>query len=394
MALTHTPRICIATGTRADWGLLKPIASALRDSKRVELQILATNMHLIYRYGHTIDEITDDGFIVDAQVDMGDGGDSENARAEAMAKCLSGTAAALTRLNTDAIIILGDRYEMLAVASAATMLRIPIIHIAGGEISEGAIDDSIRHAITKLSTLHLTATEPYRQRVIQMGENPENVLNTGAIGVWNIFQQPLMTRQQLLDNLGIKGNPDFTVVTYHPATCDNADPTEYFSKLLNALNHFNQFHHIITYPNNDARSHGIIKLIEQYAETHPNNVTAVKSLGMKRYLTAISEAKVVIGNSSSGLVEVPSAGTPTVNIGIRQQGRIAGESVIHCTDDSSAIVSAIEYALSPEIQTLASKRINPYAKANTRELMIDAIMQFIDSLPCQPKKFYDIPTKC
>ncbi|MGN0223243.1 MAG: UDP-N-acetylglucosamine 2-epimerase [Muribaculaceae bacterium] len=387
--------ICIATSTRADWGLLKPLATALRQNPAIRLQILATNMHLLPRYGHTIDEITGDGFTVDATVAMDDSADdSPKARAEAMAQCLSGTAHELARLQPDALVILGDRYEMLAVASAATLMRVPIIHIAGGEITLGAIDDSIRHAITKLASLHLTATEPYRRRVIQMGEAPDTVICTGAIGVWNVFQQPFPTETELRNELNINGEADLAVVTYHPATCDDAEPTERFAALLAALDRFPQLHCIITYPNNDPRSMGIINLIEGYAKAHPQRVTAIKSLGMRRYLAAITAAKVVIGNSSSGLVEVPSAGTPTVDIGIRQAGRLAGESVIHCNEGTDAIAAAINRALSPQMQALAARRVNPYAKANTLEIMEKAVLNFVASLPHKPKQFYDIDFTC
>ena len=387
-----TRSICIATSTRADWGLLKPLACALRQNPAINLLILATNMHLLPRYGHTIDEIIADGFTVDATVAMDDSADdSAETRAQAMAQCLAGTARELARLQPDAIVILGDRYEMLAVASAATLMRVPIIHIAGGEITLGAFDDAIRHAITKLASLHLTATEPYRQRVIQMGEAPDTVICTGAIGVWNVFQQPIPSEAELRCELQITSSDDLAVVTYHPATCDNTNPAERFKALLDALDRFPQLHYIITYPNNDPRSMGIIDLIEHYAETNPQRVTAIKSLGMRRYLAAISAAKVVIGNSSSGLVEVPSAGTPTVDIGIRQQGRLAGKSVIHCSETTADIAAAIDLALSPQMQALAAQRINPYAKDNTLQIMVDAVLNFVGSLPHNPKKFYDIP---
>lgn len=386
-----TPHVCIATGTRADWGLLRPIAAALRDSGRVKVSILATNMHLMQRYGHTIDEIIADGFDIDARVEMPDTADTPAGRAAAMGTCLSATARVLDQLKPDAMIILGDRYEMLAIASAAAVMCIPIVHIAGGEVSEGAVDDCLRHAITKLSTLHLTATEPYRHRVIQMGEAPDRVVNTGAIGVWNLRNFTPVSRAELLDSVGLDSDRPFAVVTYHPATLDHADPTEHFTALLAALDRFPELNVIITYPNNDARSLGIITAIEAYAAAHPARVAAVKSLGMRRYLSAISEAVVVIGNSSSGLVEVPSAGTPTVDIGMRQQGRTAGESVIHCDEGTDAIATAIAKALSPEMQALAATRRNPYAKPDTLDIMIDAITKFLSTLPQRPKRFYDLP---
>lgn len=386
----RTPVICVATGTRADWGLLRPVAAALRASGNAEVKILATNMHLLDRFGHTASEIEADGFEIDASVPM-PAGDSPADRARAMGVCLSGTASALEKMQPDAIIILGDRYEMLAVASAAALMGVPIIHIAGGEVSEGAIDDSLRHAISKLSTLHLTATEDYRRRVIQLGEAPDRVINTGAIGVWNIANAPRMSRAELLAPLGLDPAKPFAVVTYHPATLDaDAAPVERFDALLEALDRFPELNIILTYPNNDPRSAAIIDRIEAYAAAHPERVAAVPSLGMRRYLPAITEAAVVIGNSSSGIVEVPSAGTPTVDIGMRQRGRIAAESVIHCDEGTEAIAQAIARALSAPMQTLAGRRDNPYHKPDTLALMTDTILRFVESLPCAPKKFYDL----
>ncbi|MDO4319368.1 MAG: UDP-N-acetylglucosamine 2-epimerase [Bacteroidales bacterium] len=384
------PCICIATSTRADWGLLRPVAESLRDSGLVDLRILATNMHLLERYGMTVDEITSAGFDVDARVPIDEAGDSETARARAMAQCLAGTADALADMRPDTIIILGDRYEMLAVASAAAVMRVPIIHIAGGEISEGAVDDSMRHAITKLSALHLTATEPYRRRVIAMGEQPERVINTGAIGVWNVVNRPMMSRDELTDNLGIARGKDFVVATFHPATLDDADPAEGCRAMLDAIDRLSDMHVILTYPNNDARSAGIIDEIERYAASHSDRVTLVKSLGMARYLPAITYARAVIGNSSSGIVEVPSAGTPTVDIGIRQRGRLAGKSVIHCGTTADEIYDAIMLALSDDMQATAALRENPYCKPDTLDIMTCAILDFTASLPVGPKKFYDI----
>lgn len=385
------PRICVATSTRADWGLLRPVAQALRDSGKAEVRIMATNMHLLARYGNTADEITAAGFDIDARVPMDECGDSPAARVHAMAECLRGTADVLDSMQPDAIIILGDRYEMLAVASAAALMRIPIIHIAGGEISEGAVDDSIRHAITKLATLHLTATEPYRQRVIAMGEQPDRVINTGAIGVWNVINRPMPSRDEFCDSAGIPCGKDFVVATYHPATLDDADPAEGCRAMLDALDRLPQdIHIILTYPNNDARSAGIIEAIEYYSAARTGRVTLVKSLGMARYLPAITYALAVIGNSSSGIVEVPAAGTPTVDIGIRQRGRIAGPSVIHCGTSADQIYQAILQALSPDMQQLAARRDNPYYRPDTLGIMTRAILDFAGNLPVEPKKFHDI----
>ncbi len=387
--MTGKPLVCIATSTRADWGLLRPVAEGLRDGGMVGVAIIATNMHLSERYGHTADEITAAGFDIAASVPMDEESDTEAGRARAMAQCLAGTANALETLRPDALVILGDRYEMLAVAAAAQVMRVPVVHIAGGEVSLGAVDDSIRHAITKLSALHLTATEEYRRRVIQMGESPERVINTGAIGVWNLGHQPLMSRRELETDLGIKAGRRFVVATFHPATLDDGDPEERCRAMLKALDRFEELHIVLTYPNNDARSTGIITAIEEWAAARPDRVTLRKSLGMTRYLTAIRYASAVVGNSSSGLVEVPSAGTPTVDIGVRQKGRTAGPSVIHCGDSADEIAQATALALSDEMQRLAAKKENPYAQDDTRDKMVTAITGFVYGNPTTSKTFYD-----
>lgn len=372
-------RICIATSTRADWGLLTPLAGALRDNPQVELQILATNMHLSRRCGMTVDEITDAGFTVDARVPMEAPGDSPADRVRAMALCLEGTTDAFERLRPDAVIILGDRYEMLAVASAAAMMRIPVIHIAGGTVSEGAVDDSIRHAITKLASLHLAETDESRRRIIQMGEDPGRVVATGALGVWNIMNQPLLSRAELEESLdGFPLDPESTLlVTYHPATLDNGDPAARFYELLGALDMFPRSNILLTHPNNDAGGEAIAALVEDYARANPDRVKAVTSLGMRRYLSALRHVAAVVGNSSSGIVEVPSMHIPTVDVGIRQKGRLCSSSVIHCADDCESITEAIAMALSPEGRRQARRATNPYYRPDTVELMVKAILDFM-----------------
>ena len=234
---SQTPRkVCIATGTRADWGLLSPIAKALDGRPDTILQVIATNMHLSERYGMTVNEIEADGITVSARVKMDThNADSDISKVKGMAQCMAGCADALERLAPDVMVILGDRYEMLAVASAAAMMHIPVIHIAGGEISEGAIDDSIRHAITKLSALHLTATEQYRRRVIQLGEEPRRVINTGAIGVYNTVHEKLMTQQELEQSIGFEITDPTLLVTYHPATLDETGSGLRCKAMLDAL---------------------------------------------------------------------------------------------------------------------------------------------------------------
>lgn len=385
-------KICIATGTRAEWGLLSPVAALLRSNPDVELQIVATNMHLDPRFGHTIDEITAAGFNVDRQVPIHSSSpdpDSHKENALQMARCLAGMTDALAELRPDILLILGDRFEMLATASAAMMLGIPIAHIHGGESTIGAVDDSIRHAITKLASLHLTATEAYRQRVIQMGENPAMVINTGAPGVYNALNIAPLSAEQLAQSIGLRPDHRTILLTYHPATLDPVDPAIRFQAILDAVAAIPDIKAIITYPNNDARSARLIEMIRHFAASRPDSVVAIPSLGMIRYISALHHIGAVVGNSSSGIIEVPSAGIPTVDIGIRQLGRDRAQSVISCGDSACEIRHAIEKALSPEMQQLARSAENPYFKPDTPRLIVDALLQA--DIPHFPtKKFNDI----
>lgn len=352
------------------------MARALSSREDCEVTVVATNMHLLEGYGHTVDEIRQDGF-EPLCVPMTFEGDSGVATAKAMGQCLGGMAEALAHVQPDLLVILGDRYEMLAVASAATLLRIPICHIAGGAISQGAIDDQIRHAITKLSSLHLTETEEYRQRVIQMGEAAERVVNTGAIGVSGLSGK--INRQVERENL--------ILVTMHPATMDRAPVGKRINSLLKALDKFPEYKVMITYPNNDPRGRIIIERIHHWANYHDNGLV-VKSLGHQRYFEMLQRAKLVVGNSSSGIVEVPSFGIPTVDIGIRQQGRTAAESVIHCGNTAKEITQAIEKGLSKEFQAIAANVTNPYERPDTLERMVEAVATY-PLEPLRHKTFVD-----
>lgn len=386
-----TPRkICIVSGTRAEWGLLSPIAHALNSRPDVTLQIVATNMHLLPRFGMTVNQITSEGFTVDARVPMPEAASSSVETVLSMASGMAGMAEAFNTLRPDMILILGDRTEILAAATAANIMRIPIAHLHGGEISEGALDDSIRHAVTKLSSLHLVSTESYRRRVIQLGEDPSLVLNVGAIGVFNVLNQPRVPLNELIDILGFRPDSSTLLVTYHPATLDSESVHVRCSALLDALDRFSDSKIIITYPNNDPGAEQIISLICHYAKARPGRVTLIPSLGMKRYLSLLPLIGAVVGNSSSGIIEVPSMGTPTVDIGIRQKGRIAAPSVIHCGDSTDEIAAAISRALSPEGQSLAKSSQNPYYKPDTLSLIVNALVSTpLDSLSV--KSFHDLP---
>ncbi|MCM1519355.1 MAG: UDP-N-acetylglucosamine 2-epimerase [Lachnoclostridium sp.] len=381
-------KIAFITGTRADWGLLSNIATALARRDNINICVVATNMHLSQRYGNTIDEIRADGFepvTVDMDVDC----DTPEEKVHSMAQCLDGMADAFTTLKPDMVVILGDRFEMLSAATAALMMRIPIIHIAGGEISEGAVDDSIRHAITKMASLHLTATEPYRRRVIAMGEMPGRVINTGAIGVWNLLNGESMSREELSQSIGFDLDDSTLLVTYHPVTLDDSATSRLTANLLEALKQFPDNKILFTYPNNDAGGRIIISMIDRFVADNPGRAFAIASLGRKRYLSALKCVAAVVGNSSSGIVEVPSAGIPTVDIGMRQQGRLRGESVIHADDTPDDITRAIRQALSTEARAAARLAENPYCSPDTLSRIVDAIAT-ADPSRLRHKKFYDI----
>lgn len=380
--------IAIVTTTRADWGLLSPLARELYTCKDVALSIIAGNMHFDRKRGYTIDEIIADGFIPAAEIAVVSEREDNLTKAHLMAQTMATAADTLARLHPHMVVLLGDRYEMLAYASAAATLHIPIAHISGGEITVGAIDDSYRHAISKLSSLHFATTEEHRQRLIRMGEHPSTVFNVGALGARNAKDAKLMSRQELELSLGFDLGEHPVLVTFHQATNDKANPVGQFRNLLSALDAFPQLSPLFTYPNNDGFGSDIIGLITQYVEHHPN-AHAVPSLGRDRYLSALQFMDAVIGNSSSGLVEVPSAGIPTVDIGMRQQGRTAGPSVIHCDTDVNSIVRAIQKSLSSEMKQVAALRDNPYFKPDT-PCTIAKILVGTNLDTLLPKQFYDL----
>ena len=385
-------KICIATGTRADWGLLSPIAQALNKRDDVDLKIIATNMHLSEEYGSTWKEIENDGLKIDWRVKMKSDADTRKDTVLAMSECMAGMAEALAALQPDLLVILGDRYEMLATASAALILRIPIAHIAGGAISQGAYDESIRPAITKMSHIHLTETERYRKRVIQLGENPEHVIYTGAIGVYNIMHTQYISREQLERELNLTLSDRLILATFHPATLDEMPPQQQCKNLLAALDRHPDYQTIFTYPNNDSEGRIIIQLIESYRRRHPERVAVFPSLGMRRYLSMLHCATAVVGNSSSGIVEVPSIGIPTLDIGIRQMGRTAAPSVLHCGVSEEEIADGLETVLSSSFRLIAKSAENPYYLPDTLEKMVDAIVNTpLDNIIIKP--FYDVKFK-
>lgn len=382
-------KICIVTGTRADWGLLSGIAKALDARSDVKLQIVATNMHLSEQYGGTYREIERDGLHIDYRVPMPVDNDSAHGTVTAMSECMRGMADAFDALRPDLLLILGDRYEMLATASAALIYRIPIAHIAGGTISEGAYDDSIRHSITKMSLIHLTETEECRHRVVQLGEDPSRVFNVGAIGIYNITHTDYMSREELEAELHTS-IPDKTIlITFHPATLDSMPPRRQCENLLAALDRHSDYKVIFTYPNNDTDGKVIIELIKAYANKHPERVAVFPSLGQRRYLSVLQYVRAVAGNSSSGIVEVPSMKIPTLDIGIRQRGRLAADSVTHCGVSTEEISAGLDEVLSDAAQAKARTAKNPYEQPDTLGKIVDTICTYpLNGSTIKP--FYDL----
>ena len=382
-------KICIVTGTRADWGLLSPVAQELNRRSDVELQIIATNMHLSEKYGSTWHEIENDGLHITRMVPMAVEGDGAASTVNAMSQCMSGMAQVFDELRPHLLLILGDRYEMLAVASTALIFGIPIAHIAGGAVSQGAYDESIRHSITKMSHIHLTETEAYRRRVIQLGENPARVHNVGAMGVYNITHMQYPSREELEQELGTSIPEGTLLCTFHPATLDSVPPRTQCENLLRALDRFPHNKVIFTYPNNDTNGEVIIELINAYADAHPERVAVFPSLGMRRYLSALHLVAAVVGNSSSGIVEVPSMGIPPLNIGIRQQGRLAADSVVNCGVDEQQIVHGLQKVLSPEWREHCRRVANPYEQPNTLQRIVDVVCNTpLNNIITKP--FYDL----
>ncbi|MGM0905999.1 MAG: UDP-N-acetylglucosamine 2-epimerase [Pseudomonadota bacterium] len=377
-------KVTVFTGTRADYGLLYWLLHDLREDPEFHLQIIASGSHLSPEFGYTAQLIEQDGFEIDEKVEMLLSSDTALGTVKSLGMGIIGYADALTRLQPDVLVILGDRYEALGIAQSAMLMRIPILHIHGGEITEGAYDDAIRHAITKLSYLHATATEEYRKRVIQLGETPDRVFNVGALGLDHIARTELLDCGQLAESLGFELSKDFFVVTYHPVTLADEAPVETFKNLTKALDNYPKFDVIFTYPNADDGGRQIIPLIEQYADANKNRVIAIPSLGQQRYLSAIKHASAVIGNSSSGIIEVPSFKTPTVNIGQRQLGRLAADSVLHCDSSYDAIDNAIDKAVTTKVSENIS---NPYGQGNASRKIIDILKSANLN---RTKTFYDI----
>ena len=383
--------ICVVTGTRAEYGLLQNLMRHIQESDQTVLQLIATGTHLVREFGFTLDQIEADGFIADKKVDMLLASDSAVSVSKSMALAQIGFSEAFEDLAPDLLVILGDRYEMLSAASSALIAGIPIAHIHGGEVTEGAMDESIRHAITKMSHLHFASTLEYKNRIEQMGENPDHVFHVGAPGLDHLDVLTLLSVDELSDSLQYALNKPFGVITYHPVTIPNRPNIDALNELLAAIDHYSDRQFIITYPNADTFGRQLIDRLKEFSAPR-ENIFLTASLGKLRYLSALKHCEFVLGNSSSGIIEAPSLGRPTINIGDRQKGRIFASNVIHCREEREEIMQALQLAMSPEVQSKVRTTINPYKKGNASDQIFERLLA-IDFKKIHRKPFYDIVTK-
>lgn len=367
------------------WGVLHGIEA----EPTLQLQILASGMHLSPTFGMTVQEIRADGFEPDETVEIHLASDTPTAICKSMGLAMIGYGEALQRLKPDMVVVLGDRFETFCMAAAAQVCRVPLAHIHGGETTEGAIDEAFRHSITKMSHLHFASCEAYRQRIIQLGEAPGRVFNVGALGVENIRRMSLMERSELAEAIEFNLEKPYFLVTFHPVTLEKDTSEEQFQALLDALDAFPAYNVIFTKANADTDGRVINRLIDEYAGKRPARCLAVTSLGMRRYPSAMKYCVAVVGNSSSGIIEAPSFKVPTVNIGDRQKGRIQAASILNCSPDANAIQQTIGHALSSAFHESLSGVSNPYARPGTYSEIV-GLLEKTDIFSITPKTFHDV----
>ncbi|HBW34976.1 UDP-N-acetylglucosamine 2-epimerase [Desulfosporosinus sp. BICA1-9] len=382
--------ICIVTGSRAEYGLLSPIIKQLIATNSFELKIVATGTHLSEDFGLTYQEIEADGISVNAKIDVLQNDDSNKAMSKALGIGVIGFAEYFEKNQPDMVVVLGDRFEIFAAATAAAVACIPIAHLHGGETTVGAVDEFFRHSITKMSYLHFTSTEQYRQRIINMGEAPDRVFNVGATGVENILSMPLMAKDELARIIDFDLNSPYALVTFHPVTLERNTAIKQIEELLSALDETSGLNYIFTKANADANGRAINNKIDTYCKKKGNAI-AFTSMGVLRYLSAMKYCAMVIGNSSSGIIETPSFKKPTINIGDRQKGRICAKSVITCEAEKRAIIKSINKARSQQFLQGIANQVNPYGNGKTSEKIVALIKDFLDNDKINLKKsFYDV----
>ncbi len=380
--------LAIVTSTRAEYGLLYPVIKRfrLRENDSFRCSLLVTGTHLSEKYGYTVEEIEKDGLRIDGRLKCSVGSERETDIAENMSDTIKSFTQCFADNKYDAVMILGDRYEIMAAAIAAMICRIPIFHIAGGDISEGAIDDVIRHSITKMSYLHFPSNEEARQRIIQMGEDPERVFNVGSTSIDNILSERLMSKEEALESIGLK-DCEYMICTYHPETLDGKGLDE-VRQLVKILGEYDM-EIIITKSNSDLGGSEINEYLDKAVKEY-SNIHVYSSLGRIRYLSLMKYAKCVVGNSSSGIIETPAMHIPTVNIGDRQKGRLRADSVFDCTfDEADSVKKCIDFAISDEGQKRAKEADNPYGDGKTSEKIIEISMDFLNRNIDLKKQFYN-----
>ena len=387
-----TRKICVITGTRAEYGLLRWVMQGIKDDPVLTLQVIATGMHLSPEFGLTYREIENDGFQIDRKIEMLTSSDTPVGIAKSMGLGLIGLADALSELRPDLIVVLGDRFEIFAAVAAALVARIPVAHLHGGEATEGLIDEAVRHSITKMSHLHFVAAEAYRQRVIQLGEPPDRVFLVGGLGIDSIKRLKLLDRAELEASLDFKLGQKNLLITFHPVTLEKSTAVEQMAELLAALAVRKDTQLIFTLPNADTDGRALINSVESFVANHPN-ARAYTSLGQLRYLSCIAHVDGVVGNSSSGLTEVPSFKKGTINIGDRQRGRLEAASVVHCEPTQQSITSALEKLYSIDFQSNLSQVCNPYGEGGASEAII-SIVKTISLDDILKKHFYDCGHPC
>ncbi|MCO1601326.1 UDP-N-acetylglucosamine 2-epimerase [Desulfosporosinus nitroreducens] len=382
--------ICIVTGTRAEYGLLRPVINQVISTNSFEIKIVVTGMHLSKDFGYTYKEIEADGISIDAKIDVLQDDDSYKAMSKSIGIGVIGFSEYFEKNRPDMVVVLGDRFEIFAAATAAAVACIPIAHLYGGETTEGAVDEFFRHSISKMSYLHFTATDQYRQRVINMGEAPDRVFNVGAIGVENILRLPLMAKDQLALSIDFDLDCPYALVTFHPVTLEQNTATKHLEELLSALDETEGLNYIFTKANADANGRAINKKIDEYCQKKENAI-AFTSMGVLRYLSAMKYCEMVIGNSSSGIVETPSFNKPTINIGDRQKGRICANSVICCEPEKNVIIESINTARTQKFKQDIANQISPYGDGKTSGKIIAVIKDFLYNNEINLKKsFYDV----
>jgi len=390
--MQNKKNICVVTGTRADYGLLFWIMNEIKNSSQFNLQLIVTGMHLSPEFGKTYQVIENDGFIIDKKIEILLSSDTSTGISKSIGLGVISFAEALGELDPDLLFVLGDRFEIFSAVSAAMICRIPVAHCHGGEATIGLIDESIRHSITKMSHYHFTSTEDYRNRVIQLGELPSNVFNVGALGIESINKLKLLSKKEFEKSINLKLDSKINIlVTYHPVTLEHASSKRQMKELLSALDFFKNSKIIFTKANSDTDGRIINQLIDEYVGENDNCVVYF-SLGQLRYLSALKYVDVVVGNSSSGLLEVPSFNKPTVNIGERQKNRIKAKSVIDCLPERKEIVNSIEKSQKKVFQDLVRNIKSPYGEGNSSELIIN-VLEKIDYSKRElilKKEFHDI----